>query len=237
MDHFPAMLSRRQLLASAAAGVGSLVLLSCGSSESAAPAPGSATEGLTPDCVLTPTGQEGPFYTDTRLARVDITDGKSGQRLDLRFQVIDAATCAAIPGAIVDVWHADAGGLYSAFPEQGDDQDIDTSSERFLRGFHTTDADGVASFKTIYPGWYPGRTTHIHVKVLFSDATLVTTQAFFPDDVTSAVYRDHDAYVERGDKDTSNDDDGLGATDNALQLAVTEAADHLVANFTIGVNR
>lgn len=235
------LISRRRALSLAAAGAGGLVLSACGSDDGAA-ASGTETSPTsgqlaTPDCTLTPEQIEGPFYTDLRLARRDITDGKPGSPLTLRIAVVDAATCQPISDAVVDVWHADAGGLYSAFTEQGDDQNIDTTAEKFLRGIQTTDAGGVATIDTIYPGWYAGRTTHIHLKVHLSDQTRVTTQLFFPDQVSTTVYADHDAYTERGPKDTPNADDDFGGDSSSLLMTVEGSGGGHTATHTIGIER
>ncbi|MEM7094750.1 MAG: hypothetical protein AAF567_17225 [Actinomycetota bacterium] len=222
------------LLSGASAGA-FLVGCSTDHGASAPDAPASA-ESLNPDCVLTPDQAEGPFYDDLNLVRRDVTDGKPGSPLQLDLIVIDASTCEPIPDATVDVWHADAGGLYSAFPEQGDDEDVDTSGESFLRGMQPTDAAGLATIDTIYPGWYPDRTTHIHIKVRVGDNTRVTSQLYFPDETTESVYRTHPAYVERGSKDTPNDDD-FGGTETDLRMTVTASGDGHVATHTIGIRR
>lgn len=204
-----------------------------GSGVTAAAEAGS-TAGPLPDCVLTPGDAEGPFYAELDLVRRDITDGRPGAPLELRITVVDATTCERIEGAEVDVWHADAAGVYSAFTEQGEDGDVDASAESFLRGVQVTDDDGVASFATIYPGWYPGRATHIHVKVILEDRTAVTSQLYFPDEISTIAYRTA-AYVDRGDKDTANDEDGLGADDPALRMTVDEVEGRFVATHTIGI--
>ncbi len=240
MNEFTSIeLTRRQLLALAGAGVGSAVLAGCGGSdgESVAANANPAEGSVSPSCVLTPDEAEGPFYADLDLVRRDITDGRSGSPLELRIAVVDADGCTAISGAEVDVWHADADGLYSAFTEQGEDEDVDTTAESFLRGVQTTDRRGIAVFDSIYPGWYPGRTAHVHVKVHFADQTEVTTQLYFPDDVSSTVYTGHEVYVARGDKDTSNDDDGLGAELASLRMGVMEGDAGHIATATIGIDR
>ncbi len=243
------------MLSLAAAGAGGLVVLAaCGSDSTTTRTAETgdttaATDGASggeldadhqasaPDCVLTPEQIEGPFYTDISLARRDITEGKPGSPLELRLVVVDAATCAPIPDAVVDIWQTDAGGLYSAFTGQGDDADVDTSAEKFLRGIQTTDAKGATSFTTIYPGWYRGRTTHIHVKVHLADQTRVTTQLFFPDDVSDAVYRSHDAYTSRGAKDTTNAADEFGGHENELRMAIDDSGNGHTATHTIGIKR
>lgn len=236
--------TRRQALSLAGAGTAALALSGCGSdgiggSEegSTASADGASPTGVSPDCVLTPEEIEGPFYTDLNLVRRDITDGKPGSPLELRITVVDSETCAPIPDATVDIWHADAIGLYSAFTGQGDSEDVDTTAESFLRGVQATDSSGTASSKTIYPGWYMGRTTHIHLKAHFADKTKVTTQLYFPDEVTDSVYAAHAAYAERGAKDTPNGDDDFSAGSASLRMKVTEASDGYLAEHTIGISR
>ena len=243
-DHFRTQagqcLSRRRLLYLAGLGSSGAVLAACGS-DALRVVEGSTSSTVvsatTPDCVLTPEEIEGPFYTDLNLVRSDITNGKSGSALDLKVTVVDATTCAPIRDATVDIWHADAFGLYSAFTGQGDSADIDTSAESFLRGVQSTNADGIATFTTIYPGWYSGRTTHVHLKIHFADRTHVTTQLYFPDDVTNTVYSNNDAYAERGPKDTSNYDDGFSAALNSLRMTLSESATGNLATHTIGIEK
>ena len=237
-DSLPPILTRRRLLALAGAGAGSIVLAACGDDEPSLSADANPIDGASsPSCVLTPDEAEGPFYTDLDLVRRDITDGRAGSPLELRITVVDADGCTAISGAEVDVWHADAEGLYSAFTEQGEDEDVDTTAESFLRGVQTTDQRGIAVFDSIYPGWYPGRTAHVHAKIHFDDRTAVTTQFYFPDDISASVYTAHAAYIDRGDKDTSNDDDGLSAELASLRMAVEPSGDGHVASITVGIDR
>jgi protocatechuate 3,4-dioxygenase beta subunit len=93
------------------------------------------------------------------LVRQDITEGNAGAPLILNITVIDTNTCQPIVGAAVDIWHCNSLGVYSAFEVEG------TKGETYLRGIQFTDNNDIASFKTIYPGWYVGRVTHIHIKV------------------------------------------------------------------------
>jgi protocatechuate 3,4-dioxygenase beta subunit len=101
---------------------------------------------------------EGPFYIAREKVRRNITDGHPGTPLVLRLTVVDASTCKPIKGAAVDIWHADAAGNYSGFG-------AGSGNRTFMRGIQRTDANGVATFRTVHPGWYQGRTVHIHVKV------------------------------------------------------------------------
>lgn len=232
------MITRRHLFVLAGAGgIGAALAACADTADTGAPSDGSAGAGddlVSPDCVLTPESIEGPFYADLDLVRRDITDGRAGEPLRMQLRVVDAQACSPLQDASVDVWHADATGQYSAFPSQGDAGDIDTSGQGFLRGVQSTGADGVATFDTIYPGWYPGRTTHIHVKVHLTDRTRVTTQLYFPDDVTNEVYAGS-SYVERGQKDTTNAADAFGADDQNLLMRVEREGDLLVATGTLGI--
>lgn len=191
----------------------------------------------TPDCILTPAFTEGPFYIAASEMRQDITDGKQGTPMEMVIQVVNATTCAAIASAMVDVWHADAEGLYSAFPGQGDRRNIDTSSERFLRGIQTTDSTGTATFKSIYPGWYPGRTTHVHFKIHFNNNTYVTSQFIFPDAVSSTVYN-NGLYATRGDKDTPNASDMVSRqaeSPSNVEARVQKQGNTYVAKLVVGI--
>jgi len=156
-------------------------------------------------CTLYPQQTEGPSYLDLDLLRRDITEGRPGLPLRLVVQVQDDA-CAPLKDVAVDIWHCDADGVYSGFP--GQLGGLDTSGQTFLRGAQVTGDDGVAEFDSIYPGWYPGRTTHIHFKVHTSSVTEATSQLYFPEQVTAAVYATS-PYQARGQKDTSNDSDGV----------------------------
>ncbi len=168
-------------------------------------------------CRIMPEVTEGPFYVDPKLVRADITEGKRGVSLDLRIQVVDAA-CRPIVGARVDVWHCDAQGIYSGFPNQLGD--IDTSGQTFLRGTQNGDDEGIASFETIYPGWYPGRTPHIHFKAFPNENEVLTGQLFFPDELSKDIYS---TVAEYGGRDlagaTFNDRDRIARQAGEAALA------------------
>ena len=103
---------------------------------------------------LSPEQTEGPYHIDLDEVRGDITEDREGAPLRLRIEVLDADLCAPLQDAAVEVWHADAAGAYSGVGS--------FAGETFLRGTRMTGADGVAEFRTIYPGWYPGRAVHVH---------------------------------------------------------------------------
>jgi hypothetical protein len=129
------------------------------------------------------------------------TDGRPGTPLLLRLSVVDASTCKPIKAALVDIWHADAGGVYSGFGSGA-------SSRTFMRGIQRTDATGVATFQTVYPGWYPGRAVHIHVKVHLGGNVVHTGKLFFNDSFTDAVYK-RTPYSKRPNRPTRNANDSI----------------------------
>jgi len=191
-------------------------------------------------CRMTPRMVEGPFYFDPALVRADITEGRAGVPLKLVLQVTEGATCAPIGGARVDVWHCDAVGRYSGYDGQGDDRSTSTKGEKFLRGTQTTGATGEAIFKTIYPGWYRGRTTHIHFMVLLDEKTMLTGQMYFPDALSEYIFTSIAPYSTRKEKrDTLNSTDWIaGADADHISFAsVREDADAYVATLVIGVDR
>ena len=202
------------------------------------PSPSSSPTTANPDCILAPEETEGPYYIDSAQMRQDITDGRSGAPMRLMLTVVNARTCAVIPNAMVDVWHADAEGVYSAYPGQGDSRNVDTSGQKFLRGVQVTGENGQVSFTSIYPGWYRGRTTHIHFKVHFNNNTLVTSQLYFPESVNESVYGSESAYTARGQKDTPNASDMVYLPTNLGErtvLKVNKESGIYVASLVIGV--
>ncbi len=185
------------------------------------------------DCVRTPSQTEGPFYADIGGFRQDVTEGLTGVPLSVRFQVVEAGSCEPLSGVVVDIWHTDALGRYSAFERGGGD-----ASDTFLRGKQITDADGVVEFHTIYPGWYRGRTTHIHFKASTDGGSLVTSQLYFPDETTAAVAEEQ-PYATRGAPDTTNEQDSIlrgAGTDHPLMGTVSDNGDGYVVSFVIGVD-
>lgn len=230
-------LSRRQALKGAlAAPVGSTILAQPASAANDTPSAAAQPPG---QCVLLPQAMEGPFYFDPNLVRSDISEGRPGAALRLSLRIIEAGSCAPIPDARVDVWHADASGVYSGYAGQG--ASGSTEGQTYLRGTQTTDADGRVVFNSVYPGWYPGRTPHIHIKVFLSDTTLATGQIYFPDDFSARVYATREPYTDRPHADTTNASDwiyGDGEREGGgTVLAMSEDGDTIVAGLVIGVDR
>lgn len=202
------------LAATSVAGAGA-----CGSGDGEAPggsggSGGGGGSGGTNGCTLYPEQTAGPFYVDLDLLRRDITAGKAGAPLRMVVQVQTEA-CAPLRDVAVDLWHCDSEGVYSGFANQLGG--LDTRGETFLRGTQITDSDGSVEFETIYPGWYPGRTTHVHFKVHTSSSMEATSQIYFPEALTSEIYATP-PYDSRGPKDTPNAMDGI-ATANPAPLA------------------
>ena len=180
-------------------------------------------------CVLTPELTEGPYYIANEKVRRNITDGRPGAPLTLRLAVVDASSCKAIRGATVDIWHADASGVYSGFGQGA-------ASRTFMRGIQPTDARGVATFQTVYPGWYMGRAVHIHVKVHVGGNVVHTGQLFFPDTLTDAVYRKA-PYSRRPNRDVRNANDSIFVNGgNKSILKVRRTAARYLGTVTMGVH-
>ena len=156
--------------------------------------------GSSSSCTLAVAQTEGPYYFDADAIRGDIREDREGSRLRLAVRLRDAESCEPLPNAVVDVWHCDALGVYSGF-EEGE-------GERWLRGTQVTDDEGIVEFVTVYPGWYPGRTPHIHAKVHVDTRSVLTTQFYFDEDVTESVYA-RPPYSSRSGRDTVNDGDGI----------------------------
>lgn len=192
-----------------------------------------------PACVVRPEMTEGPYFVDTQLNRADIRDGKVGQALALALTVIDGTggQCRPLSGAMVDVWQCDAKGVYSGVsdPIQG----FETRNEKFLRGYQTTDLNGIARFTTIYPGWYPGRTVHIHFKVRAQAPTGAyefTSQWYFDEGLNERILAGGD-YARPGRRDTLNANDSIFRNGgDQLLLAPAPSADGLSASYALGLD-
>lgn len=189
--------------------------------------PAGVASGLV-SCVLAPEQTEGPYYLDDAAVRRDVTEGKPGVPLTLRLTVVNVATCRPMKGAAVEIWHCDAAGDYSGV--QGD-------SGTFLRGVQRTDAKGLAVFKTIYPGWYPGRTVHVHTMVHLGGNVVHTGQLYFPDALTDAVYR-RSPYDRRPNRSPRNDGDSIYRNGGKRStLKVVRRGTAYTGSITMGVQR
>lgn len=190
-------------------------------------------------CTLTPEQTLGPFFVDEKLQRSDLTAnategavrGGVPLTLALTIQQFGAGGCAALKGAQVDIWHTDAVGVYS------DERSENTVGKTFLRGYQLTDASGLVRFKTIYPGWYRGRTAHIHVLIRTPAANAAyqyATQLYFDQALTNAIAGSVEAYKSRGTPGVTNARDGIYTPATQLVLAGTPASG-FTSSFTIGL--
>jgi protocatechuate 3,4-dioxygenase beta subunit len=144
--------------------------------------------------------------------RRDITEGRPGTPLTLTLTVVNVnSACAAVRGLQVEIWQCDATGNYSEYSQPG----FNGTGQTFLRGVQTTDANGQVTFNTIYPGWYAGRATHIHVDVYRSGTIVKSTQIAFPESVSSTVYATG-AYAAHGQNTQTTN-----ANDNVFSDGVT----------------
>ncbi len=167
-------------------------------------------------CALTCEATQGPCYAATAEEIQDISYGYAGLPTRVYLQLLDEA-CAPVVGASVDVWHVSAVGKYSgndatnenvAFCTGGDS---DFTSHLYFRGRQTTDATGVVFFDTCYPGWYSGRTVHIHLTARIGDQSYLTTQLFFDDALNDDILTSQALYSSRGARNTTNQNDSVVA--------------------------
>ena len=208
-----------------------------------------ATTVTTPQCVVRPEQTEGPYFVDEKLNRFDIrsdpSDGsvKPGVPLRLVFQVSQSdrplgvaggnRACTPLSGAVVDVWHCDAQGIYSDVNERR----FNTVGKKFLRGYQVTDANGVAQFMTIYPGWYPGRAVHIHFKIRTDSAQPVyefTSQLYFDDALTAQIHA-QSPYTKEGQRLLNNQDSIFLNGGEQLTLQLTSAVEGYMGKLAIGL--
>lgn len=246
-------INRRVVLASSAgAAAAGLAATRLGVRAQTAEDPLDAVE-IAPVCMLVAEMTEGPYYLEGDLVRRDITEGKPGIPLLLKINVQDATACTPLVNAAVDIWHCDAQGYYSgvASNNPGPDADAETVSEVatqvFLRGVQMTDQEGNAEFATIYPGWYTGRTVHIHMKVYVGGEadeeyiggnTAHVGQLFFDDLLSDQIYETAEAYGGRDNSQrTRNDDDNIlgdHADEPGFMLTLTPIVDGSIDDGFIG---
>lgn len=158
-----------------------------------------AGAATTTTCLLASEVTEGPYWVDDALTRRNVTEGRAGAPLVIRFSVLNAKTCKPIKNADVEIWHCDALGNYSG---------VNGATTRYLRGHQKANAVGKAEFLTIFPGWYRGRTPHIHMKVNVGGNAVHTGQVFFNERITTTVYKQL-PYSRNGQYDTPHSSDSI----------------------------
>lgn len=239
---FAKIIRRRDVLALFRATGTALFVVGCTSKKSSF-AQTSTNKTVLPNCIVTPKQTEGPYFVDEKLNRSDIrldpTDGKIVEgiplQLTLRVSGVGNNSCTPVAGAIVDIWHCDAMGVYSDVT----DRSFDTVGKKFLRGYQVTDNNGAVKFTTIYPGWYPGRTVHIHFKVRAADTSgqsyEFTSQLYFDDAVSDRIYT-QPPYANKGKRNQTNEQDGIFQRGGeSLLLSLTENQQGVAATFDIGL--
>ncbi len=235
------------IFVSGAMGALQTFLTGCNAARSSSSSSGSSS------CVQSTNVTRGPYFVDNQSdpnitgddvdasipERSDIrsdTKGSTGTQsgLPLYLNIIvgsySSGTCSPIANAQVHIWHCNAQGVYSDVQASTNDHGADLTGENFLRGYQYTDSNGKVSFTTIYPGWYSGRAVHIHVKVRVFDAsgnvtTEATTQLFFDDSISTAVYAANSDYSRSSTRDTMDSADSIYVAESpALLVSLTGSA-------------
>jgi len=196
------------------AAAGAALAFGC-SNSSTSPSATTTTTGTTTGstnsaCAVTPTETIGPYPSVTDIFRSDVRETKTGTVLTLTIKVVNVnAGCAAVAAANVEIWQCDATGNYSEYGTQ--------TAQTYLRGIQTTNSNGEVTFTTIYPGWYQGRATHIHIEVKTGGVSRKVTQIAFPESVNNTVYATG-VYASRGSNPMSNLSDGIFADSLSSEL-------------------
>jgi protocatechuate 3,4-dioxygenase beta subunit len=210
--------------------------------------------GLGAACTAYMSSTKGPCHSNTYL-RKDVTDGLIGLPTRFEFLVVDTA-CNPVKNAFVEIWYASPAGTYSKAAEVidsgtgygGSGADLSTAfctgnnaealASKWLRGFQISGADGRVTIDGIFPGWYASRTTHVHFIITASGHSSATSQLFFDEALTTAVYTQHGAYSARGNKDTTNASDNVarGLTLSTVLMTVSQQSDGaLLASKTLTI--
>jgi len=240
-ERTPPQLTRRQAL-EALGGVATMALSAACSESTDSPVSPSATTGgsTSSSCAATPSETEGPYpdrlgmINNQAFFRRDITEGRPGLPLSLMLTIVNTnQNCQPLTNAAVEIWQCDATGNYSEYAQPG----YDGTGQTFLRGLQMTDTSGQVTFTTIYPGWYAGRATHIHVDVFVNGVNRKTTQIAFPEATSSAIYATG-AYASKGRNPTTNASDMVFSDGTSSELATLtgSVATGYTATLTIGVS-
>ena len=206
-------INRREAIGAISAAAGAALAFGCSNaatSPSATTTTGTTTGSTNSACAVTPTETIGPYPSVADIFRSDIRETKTGTVLTMTIKVVNVnAACAAVSGANVEIWQCDATGNYSEYGTQ--------TAQTYLRGVQTTNSNGEVTFTTIYPGWYQGRATHIHVEVKTGGVSRKVTQIAFPESVSNTVYATG-VYASRGSNPMSNLSDGIFADSLSSEL-------------------
>lgn len=229
-----AAVSRRRAL-SLLGAAGAAFTTACGSDSPTSPSTSSSGTATTSGgstnatCAVSPTETIGPYPSLGDFIRSDVREDRQGVPLNLTVTVVNVnQACAVVAGAAVEIWQCDVDGSYSQYGT--------TRSATFLRGLQTTDSGGRAVFTTIYPGWYQGRATHIHVEVSIAGRSVKVTQIAFPETVSAEVYRSG-VYASRGQNPTTNARDNVfsdGVAQELLTISGSPSAGY-TGTFQVGI--
>lgn len=265
MDSNSFRISRRKAIGFLGAASLTAVAVGCATDDKTAranAATGSAASSTTaPQCVLTAEQITGPFYIDDRLLRSDIREDRQGVVTKLAITVVDTTTCKPLPNVAVDIWHCDAMGEYSGYLAMDPNENFDfaladatghaTPSDQsfFLRGVQLTDSDGVATFTTIFPGWYAGRATHIHLKARVDGQvdgatytgghTSHTGQLYFQDHVVEDIALLQPYATHTGITRVKVADDAIGGSDSIMEITQATPGTYsggITTGVTVGID-
>ena len=242
-----ARFSRRTALSVLGSAGVAAVAAACGSTPTSPSSAGTSTTtttggttGSATSCVVSPEETIGPYpdrtgmLTNQAFSRQNVTEGRAGTPLTLELTVVNVrASCAPVANAAVEIWQCDASGNYSEYAQPG----FNGVGQTFLRGLQTTNASGAVRFTTIYPGWYNGRATHIHVDVYINNTRVKVTQIAFPENISAQVYA-QGVYASKGQNTTTNARDNVFSDGVNDELAVVSGSlsTGLTASLTIGIS-
>lgn len=242
-----ARFSRRTALSVLGSAGVAAVAAACGSTPTSPSSAGTSTTtttggttGSATSCVVSPEETIGPYpdrtgmLTNQAFYRQNVTEGRAGTPLTLELTVVNVrASCAPVANAAVEIWQCDASGNYSEYAQPG----FNGVGQTFLRGLQTTNASGAVRFTTIYPGWYNGRATHIHVDVYINNTRVKVTQIAFPENISAQVYA-QGVYASKGQNTTTNARDNVFSDGVNDELAVVSGSlsTGLTASLTIGIS-
>jgi len=223
-------LTRRELIAIMGAA-GSAAAWGCGPDSVTSPSAdtSSGATGTSAACAVTPTETVGPYPSRADIFRSDVREDRSGTPLTLNLKVVNSsANCAPVSGANVEIWHCDAAGDYSEYGT--------VTTATWLRGVQTSNGSGDVVFTTVYPGWYQGRATHIHIEVTINGRSVKATQIAFPESINNTVYA-QGVYARRGNNPLSNASDGIFADSLTSELVTPSGSPSTgyTASFQINV--
>src|SRR5262245_20180176 len=233
-------LTRREALGSLGGVAAAAFTAACSQSSESPTSPSTTSGGSTSSsCAVTPSETEGPYpdrlgmINNQAFFRRDITEGRPGLALTLVLTIVNTnQTCQPLSNAAIEIWQCEASGNYSEYSQPG----YNGTGQTFLRGLQVTDANGQVTFTTIYPGWYQGRATHIHVDVFVNGVNRKTTQIAFPEATSAAVYASG-VYASKGRNPTTNASDMVFSDGTSQELATLtgSVSSGYTATLSIGV--